>query len=80
MRYTRTYECIAETSEKLQHFIKSKNIPGYIEMESVPMKGSGISGIPEVPTGWATLTVETSDELCQELNDFFRKMENESQL
>jgi hypothetical protein len=39
---------------------------------------SGSAEIVNMPTGWATLTVNTSyAHLCNELDDFFRKFEGD---
>ncbi len=71
MSYTRKYSTdIPEINEKIYNFLKGKNIPWRIENEVRPLRGSGIAGTMSVPTGWATLTVGTSDpKLCEELND-----------
>jgi hypothetical protein len=46
---------------KLQQFFEAKDVRWSVENESRPRKGLGIAGTVNVPTGWATLTVETSD-------------------
>jgi hypothetical protein len=77
--YTRRYNIYIEgIDEKLNRFLEAKNVAGRVEHEFTPRRGSDFAGTQNILTGWATLTVETSDpKLCEELENFFRKLENE---
>ena len=77
--YTRRYNIYIEgINEKLNRFLEAKNVAGRVENEFTPRRGSDFAGTQNILSGWAILTVETSDQkLCEELNDFFRKLEND---
>jgi hypothetical protein len=78
MSYTRRFETGAGNIEKLQQFLKAKNLVGKIEKDFRQSRGSGSLGTMSVPTGWATLTVNTpASKLRKELISFFQKLEND---
>src|SRR5467141_1188827 len=76
MSYTRRFE--TGNIEKLQQFLEAKNLVGKIEKDFRQSRGSGSLGTMSVPTGWATLTVNTpASKLRKELICFFQKLEND---
>jgi hypothetical protein len=78
MSYTRRFETGAGNIEKLQQFLETKNLVGKIEKDFRQSRGAGSLGIVSVPTGWATLTVNTpASKLRKELISFFQKLEND---
>jgi len=78
MSYTRRFETGAGNIEKLQQFLEAKNLVGKIEEDFRQARGAGSLGIVNVPTGWATLTVNTpTSRLRKELISFFQKLEND---
>jgi len=64
-------------SRKLQKFFEKKRaVLWSVKNESEPRRESGITGTLNLPTGWAILTVKTSDpKLLEEVNQFIRKLE-----
>ena len=80
MSYTRRFETGAGNIEKLQQFLEAKNLVGKIEKDFRQSRGAGSLGRVSVPTGWATLTVNTpASKLRKELISFFQKLENDDE-
>ena len=71
MSYTRRFETGAGNIEKLQQFLEAKNLVGKIEKGFRQSRGSGSLGTMSVPTGWATLTVNTPASKLRKEFDFF---------
>jgi len=65
MSYKTRYDTrIPGIDERLQEFLRAEHLTGQVEHEFEP-------GNVNKPTGWATLTVDTSDpRLCEELESF----------
>jgi hypothetical protein len=78
MSYKQRFQTtIPNVYEKIDEFLELNDAEGKIENDIGKYKGSGVSGIP-ASSGWATLTVNTSDgHLINELNDFFLKLDTE---
>ena len=70
MKFARRYDIrIPELNQMVHEFLRTKHLTGKLEHEFEPAGGSN-------PTGWATLTVETSDlKLHDELNSFISNLE-----
>src|ERR1700693_538647 len=74
MNYTRKYDLrIPEINERIREFLKTKHLAGQVKHEFHP-------GNVNIPTGLATLTVDSADpRLNEELNSFISYLErNES--
>ena len=74
MNYTRKYDLrIPEINERIREFLKTKHLAGQVKHEFHP-------GNVNIPTGLATLTVDSADpRLNEELNGFISYLErNES--
>jgi hypothetical protein len=76
MRYTRNFSSdIPEIKEKIFDFLNGRNARWRIESQTGPLRDSEKAG---APGGRASLTLQTSDlNLREELNDLFRKLEEE---
>jgi hypothetical protein len=76
MSFTGRFQTTPEITAKLDQYLQTKNIKGRVKNEMVPTRGAGIAGTVNMPNGWATITVETSDpKLLTELNEFIWKLE-----
>jgi hypothetical protein len=76
MNYKRRFDTtIPDVMEKIDEFLELKNVNGTAENEIGTYRGTRASGIPAF-SGWATLTVDSSDQqVHRELDDFLRKLE-----
>ena len=70
MNYSKKYDTrIPEINERIHEFLREKHLTGQVEHEFQTRD-------PKMPTGWAILTVDTSDPMLQgELNGFISTLE-----
>jgi len=71
MNYTRKYDTrVPEINERIHQFLKTKHLTGQVEHEFQP-------GNARLPTGWATLTIDSADpKLHYELDSFISNLES----
>jgi hypothetical protein len=71
MNYSKKYDTrIPEINERIHEFLREKHLTGQVEHEFQTRD-------PNMPTGWAILTVDTSDPMLQgELNGFISNLES----
>jgi hypothetical protein len=80
MKYVRNIQvAIPGLLEKIAELLTGKDVDWKIEQkDAVPYRGSGIAGTIDLPSGWATLTVEASDStLRQDLTDLIERIEKD---
>jgi hypothetical protein len=69
MNYSKKYDTrIPEINERIHEFLREKHLTGQVEHEFQTRD-------PKMPTGWAILTVDTSDPMLHgELNGFISNL------
>jgi len=82
MKYVRNIQVtIPGLLEKIAELLTGKDVDWKIEQkDAASYRGSGIAGTIDLPSGWATLTVEASDStLRQDLTDLIERIEKDHQ-
>jgi hypothetical protein len=79
MSYTRKFPSNPKIIEPIWQFLQANNLKGTIKNETRPQRGSADAEVENKPTGWATLTVETSEpKILTILNLLIWKLEQET--
>jgi hypothetical protein len=79
MNYTRKFPSHPKIIEQIWKFLRANNLEGTVTNESRSRRRSGCAETVNIATGWATLTVETSDpKVLTILNLLIWKLEPET--